>query len=221
MQARIPLHGAVSIEVVGRQVEQDARRGAEVVHIFELETRHLHHQFFVTSKRAHHRTHRRADVAQHPAGPACRGEQVPHQRGGGGLAVRARDRREGVGQQRVGKLDLAPDRHAMRARSSHQGGFPGHAGALDDQVHSRQLRDVLRPQEQMRPLRAGFARARQFVRGLAIGQHHFASRAEQRARRGQTRAAGAEDQARRPVREPRAAHAPAHLVALPAHSIAV
>ncbi len=72
---------------------------------------------------------------------------------GRGLAVRAGDGDELVGQQPPGELELAENLQPGGARGGHDGGLRGHSGTLDDRADTAGL-----PSAEVRELREAIAR---------------------------------------------------------------
>jgi hypothetical protein len=128
---QVVLEGPVTVQVVRRQVDEDAALRPEVRGVLELEARRLADDRGVRVDRTGQGRERRTDVAgdgdRETGGPV----QVPDQLGRRGLAVRAGDRAEGVRDQSPCELELAGDLEAALAGGANDGSVLGHAGALD------------------------------------------------------------------------------------------
>ena len=132
-ELRVPvgLVGAVPVEVVGLEVEEDGDAKAQLVDVLEL---------------------KRGELADDPIRPLDGGEGVPdvardgHVPSGrtedrtqeldrGRLAVRARDADDrGRAEQPIPELDLAPDRNPSAPRLPDERRLARHSRALDEQL---------------------------------------------------------------------------------------
>ena len=126
----IIVHAAMAVDMIGRQVGQDADIRRQARRQVDLEAGHFQH-IDGLGRRRRQLQHRLADIAADLGVEAALGEDVSHQRGGGGLAVGAGDgdhRRlggaVGIGANFMGEqFDIADDanlgaigmfHHAMR-----------------------------------------------------------------------------------------------------------
>ena len=119
LRVAVGLEGAVPVEVVGLEVEEDGDVAGERVDVLELEARELADDPGVRRRDLRRRRQRPADVAGDLDGPAGGAEDRAEQLGRRRLAVRPRDadRARRRREQPVAELDLAPERDAARARA--------------------------------------------------------------------------------------------------------
>jgi hypothetical protein len=115
LERGVVLHAAVPVEMVGRDVEQHADRGAERRRQLDLERRHLDDVDALGGWRRQLQDGG-ADVAAHLRIPACGAKNVGDERRGGRLAVGAGDRNErrfrtALRPLAAEKLDIADDLH--------------------------------------------------------------------------------------------------------------
>jgi hypothetical protein len=113
-----------------------------------------------------------ADVAANDDGPVSGGQNFPGQRGGGRLAVGARDADHGAGAQSKEKVDLARDLDAALSSSIQELGIPQDARARVHGIDAFEDPLVVAAHTQLDAggqLRDGFGELRL---GPAVGQPH-------------------------------------------------
>jgi len=130
--ADVGIHAAVTVEMVGGQVQHHRHPAVQPVNVLELEARELAGDPDVVADPAGELRQRPADVAGDLALEAARAQHRPHQMRGGRLAVGACDTCDRVWQHPCGELDLAPHGYADGACGYDLGNLSGHAGALDE-----------------------------------------------------------------------------------------
>jgi hypothetical protein len=187
---------AVTVEMIGLEVQQDRNAWAQPMDVLELEARQLAHNPGVPVECAVEARQRTADVARDRDRPAVgtehRAEQLARRR----LAVRAGDADERVPQQAKAELDLAPDRDSTDPCSRHQGRCPGHARALDQQLDAVQQAFLLIPRVDFD---AGFGKPAGLDVGRTVGGDRRHATPGQRERGGL--AGAGEPQHERPARK--------------------
>ena len=209
---------AVTVEVVGLEVEEHRDVARELVHVLELEAREL-----ADDRRAGLDLARRRPVSARPTFPATstrrpaaredRAEQLGRRR----LPVRARDADQRVaGEQPVAELDLAPDRDAARTRSRGERRRSRHARALDDELDTLEQRLLLRSETNFDAGRRRACPRRRPASGRPRRPRRRAARARVRppGRSGRARAR-APAAAATPRARPSAGTCPAHDPCLP------
>ena len=113
---------AIAVEMVGGDIEQRRDIAGEAEGEIDLVARQLQNidaTPMLIGQQRRLPEDRQADIAAHPCGNPCPGQQMMHQHGGGGFAIGAGDphhamRRQG-GAGLGEKLDIADQRHASRA----------------------------------------------------------------------------------------------------------
>ncbi len=125
----VGLEGAVAIEVIGLEVQQDGDARPERVDVLELEARQLANDPVSRSDGSDELAQRGADVAGRP-----RAQHRAEQLRCGRLPVRAGDPDDRVREQARRELDLAPDRDPSLSRPGDERCLAGHTGALDERV---------------------------------------------------------------------------------------
>ena len=130
----VVLEGAVAIEVVGRDVEDDGDCGMELLGGFELEAGDFEDGPGVVGAVVDQRDDRDADVAADQRGQAGLLQDFADQRGGGGLAVGAGDGEDLALEEARGQFEFADDGPAEVAHLHQFGRVERHAGADDDEV---------------------------------------------------------------------------------------
>ena len=195
LDRRVVLHGAVAVEMVRRQVEQDAGRRADRGRKVDLVGRALDHVAAV-ARRWIERHHRAADIAAHLRFAPGRFQDMGGQRGRRRLAVRAGDGDEG----RIGcrQAAFAPEQFDVADDLD-----PGAARQFDAPVRLRmRQRNAGRQHEggKARPVglpqvagRNALARRLRHAVGIVVPAQHLGSACHQRARRRDPRAAEAEE----------------------------
>ena len=130
----VGLHGAVPLDVVGRDVEQRRRARVEPRGLGELETRELGHEPAALGTMADLADAEHADVAHGLGRAAVLVEQVRGERGRGGLAVRAGDGYPVARALAEGELGLADNLGARGRGGAEKGALLGDAGRSDGEV---------------------------------------------------------------------------------------
>ena len=182
---RVGLERAMTVEVVGRDVEQHGHVGAKLLDALELEARELAHDRPPRLDAARQRRERVADVAGAGAGHAAALEHGGSQQRGRGLAVGSGDADDRIAllEQAVRELHLGPHGDAGRTCGAHDRGFFRDARALDEQVGTGQQLGIVAAGHRF-DARRGLP-----CIGAAIGEHdvHVRSAAHERLGRGDTR----------------------------------
>ena len=150
LRIAVRLEGAVPVEVVGLQVEQDGDVARERVDVLELEARELADDPRVFPGHQGGVGERATDVARDQDVPVGGAEDRAEQLGRRRLPVGAGDADEACacGQQPIAELDLAPDGNAARARTADERRLGRNARALDDQFDSLEQRLLLRSESE-------------------------------------------------------------------------
>ena len=192
----VRLQRAVPIEMVGRDVEQHADAGSQLVDVLELEARQLAHDPRALAQLTNEARDGVADVAGHRARNSSGLEHRAGQARRGRLAVRAGDPDPRVlrSEQPEGQLDLAPDGHARGASSGDDGRRARDAGALHQEICAVGERGILADQADDTD--------RQLVgQPVAIDQEHGCRRPRpaQRGRRGDAGASRPDDEHARSI----------------------
>ncbi len=176
----------VTVEVIGRQVEQRGNVGTEMIGDgLELKAGNLGHGDRVVPGLIHQRNERRAHVSADQHAAAGFAQDVAREQRGGGLAVRAGDRDQLAAQEARCQLNLAPDRNAAGARRGERLDFERNAGAGHDQVRVEERRGSMPAQLEADAGRAQFASGTGdgfFRPVLARGDASAAGAAEKRRR---------------------------------------
>ena len=139
LEARVPFHGSVPVQVVRRHVEQDADPGMEPRAGLELEARDLHDEKPVLGNLLGQLRECRPDVAEHLGPPSRRPSdraQKLHRRA---LSVRAGHGHDRRASDRESELDLGDDRNPPPLRLAEDRKLQRHAGTHHDQVPALQL----------------------------------------------------------------------------------
>jgi hypothetical protein len=133
----VTLEGAVPVEMVRLEVEENRDPGTEFLDVLELEARELAHDPLIGLHLTDQLAQRGADV---PGGP--RAEHRAQQLGRGRLPVRAGDADDRILQVARSELDLTPDRRPALARRDNEGHLTGDARALDEHVDAFEQAEV-------------------------------------------------------------------------------
>jgi hypothetical protein len=140
LRVAVGVEGAVPVEVVGLEVQEDGDAAAQLVDVLELEGRELADDPLGGVRGGE----RRADVPRDgdvvPGGAEDRAEEL----GGRRLAVGAGDPDElRAAEEPVAELDLAPDGDAAAARFDDERVLARDAGALDEEADAVEEREVV------------------------------------------------------------------------------
>ena len=131
---RVVFEGAVAVEVVGRDVEDDGDVGMELFSGFELEAGDFEDRPGVVGRFVDEGDDGHANVAADQRGNAGLLEDFAEQRGGGGFAVGAGDGEDFALEEAGGEFEFADD-GAAEVSGLHQfGSVERDAGADDDEV---------------------------------------------------------------------------------------
>ena len=137
---RVGLERAMPVEVIGRDVEKDAGIGAESLDALELEARELARRSPGPARCG--RPASRAPCRRCPRSRTARlrPRACGRQQRGRGLAVRSGDADDRIAllEQAIGELHLGPHGDAGRACGLDDRGFFRDAGALDEQIGTRE-----------------------------------------------------------------------------------
>jgi hypothetical protein len=140
----VGLEGAVAVQVVLGDVEQDGGVGRERLRVLELERRRLADHHGTGRKRPGQRRERRADVPRdHHRQPGL-AVHMADELDRRGLAVRARDGHEGVLQQPPADLELAEHRQAALPGRRDDGRLGRHPRALGEPAGAAQRLEAVR-----------------------------------------------------------------------------
>ncbi len=124
----------VPVQVVRGDVQQGRGLGMEMGGGVQLEAAHLQDQEIRLLLPGQQRDHGGADIAPHQGLQARGREQLPHQGGGGGLAVGAAHRHQGPADKVAGHFQLPQDRDARVPGRLEPGKFRRHPGGKDDGI---------------------------------------------------------------------------------------
>ncbi len=195
LRRQVGVEVAVAVEVVGREVEEDAALGGEVRGVLELEAGGLADHRRVGLQPAGQRGERRADVAGDGDRLARRAVDVPEQLDRRRLAVGPGDGEEAIGDRPPGQLELADDVEPALQRGSDHRRLPGHARALDDGSHAIELSNSIRIQGNFDALPRQPCRA---VRIAGVDSAHLLPAPGQQTGRSLARARQPDDEERAP-----------------------
>ena len=192
----VGVEGAVAVQVVLGEVEQDGGLGREGQRVLELERGRLGDDRRPGRERARQRGQRRADVAGHLHGQARLAVQVADQLDGRGLAVGAGDGDELVlAEQPPPGLVLAEHGDPALAGGRDHRRLLRHAGALDQAAGALELLQAVGGRVDGD---AGGAQAlgRLLRHRARVDAGHLTPALAQRQRRGHARAGEADDEVR-------------------------
>ena len=145
LRVAVALEGAVPVEMVGLEVEQDGDAAAELVDVLELERGQLAHDPVGVVDAAQRAADVPGDGDVPPVGTEDGAEELARRR----LAVRAGDADDRpLGVEPVAELDFAPNRDAPPARRLDEPPLSGNAGALDQHLDPVEQREVVLVSEQ-------------------------------------------------------------------------
>ena len=130
----VVLKGAVPVEMIGRDVEDDSDPGVEFFRTLQLEARNLKYRPRVFGALVDEAHHRHADVSGDQRRQPRFLQDFAGQRRRGGLAVGAGNGQDLAFQKARGQFQLADHRTAEVARLHQFGRIQRHAGADHDQV---------------------------------------------------------------------------------------
>ena len=134
LDAGIVFKAAVTVQMIGRDVEYHGDRGVELLSGFKLEAGDLENRPCLAGAGVDKSHDRDADVAANQRGQAGSREDFAQQRGGGGLAVGAGDGQDMAPEEAGGQLQLADDRQAEALYLLQLGGVQRHAWTDNDQI---------------------------------------------------------------------------------------
>ena len=137
LRVAVRLEGAVAVEVVRLEVQENGDLAGELVDVFELEARELADDPGPRLDLAVEVGQRAADVP----GDRCL-QHDAEQLAGGRLAVRPRYAEDPGRQQAVAELDLAPDRYPAALGLGDERNLAWNSGALDEHVGAVEQRQV-------------------------------------------------------------------------------
>ena len=141
-QLRVPIRlvGAVPVEMVGLEIEEDGDAEAQLVDVLELERRELAHD----PVRLRDGAERIADVARDGHVTPGRTEDRAEELDGGRLAVRPRDAKDGRRpEEPIPELDLRPHGESALARGHDERRVAGNTGRFHDDVHAVEQREIV------------------------------------------------------------------------------
>ncbi len=128
------LEGAVPVEVVGLEVEEDRDPRLQRVNVLELERGELADDPCVRRRSADERRQRATDVPGHLHRFTRRAKHRTEELGRGRLPVRPGDAENRVRKKERAELDLAPDGHATRSRTLDEQRLTRDSRALHDEI---------------------------------------------------------------------------------------
>lgn len=185
---------AMTIEVIGSEIEKETDVGSENIDEFELEAAEFGDGDGLVRGFADDGDERRADIAGENGGKTGVAKDVLDERGGGGFSVGAGDTDEAAVEKTIGELDFAPDGDAVGTRLLQQRRVSRNAGAGDDEVLIREQRFGLWAEKERDICGAerlcGFGKFG-FGAGVGCGDDGAVSGAEERS--SDTRAGKSED----------------------------
>src|SRR5262249_18694262 len=135
-RVHVGLEGAVAIQMVGSNVQNDCDFWPKSLNGFELEAGNFQDDDRVLPGFGDQRDRWRSDVAANGDRQASGREDLAGQRGGRCFAVRSCDGNDRAGKVLGGEFDLADYGFAQGARLHERGSVDGHSWADDDQVLS-------------------------------------------------------------------------------------
>ena len=130
----VVLHRTVTVEVIGRDVEDRRDMRTEGLDRLQLEARNLQHNPGVRRRLLDKGNCRRADISPDQRLTSARGDDFAGQRGGGGFAVGAGDGHDLSFEEARRQLDFSDDRDAETAGVLQRADVAGDSGADHNQI---------------------------------------------------------------------------------------